>query len=170
MDSFRPIERTRSRLDFGEDDDTLASEPVSEPPALPKFEVTKGQFHVFTWLASSEGSGDFSMAGDRLGTALQEVQKLLLKESHPKDRKAYKAAFMEAKRNDASFESVRRTLEKLPTDTKPAQDWQKYITVFLRDAVEMYQFFLPLDCQAPPVACFWAALQRIADVSSTQRF
>lgn len=147
---------------YSDDDaETLVSEASSVPVILPDLELTKDQFHVFTWLASTSNSEDRSVSAVRLGKALEEVQKLLLRESHPIDRKEYKSAFIEGKRNKSSYQSVRDALEALPTTTKAALEWKKSVTGFVKDFVDIFQFFLPLDCQATAAACFWAAIHRM---------
>ncbi|KAF4541778.1 Mg2+ transporter protein CorA-like/Zinc transport protein ZntB [Lasiodiplodia theobromae] len=46
---------------YSDDDaETLVSEPSSVPVILPDLELTKDQFHVFTWLASTSNSEDRS--------------------------------------------------------------------------------------------------------------
>ncbi|KAL1643156.1 hypothetical protein SLS58_005125 [Diplodia intermedia] len=150
--------------DYDDDTDTLISEPTTEPVEFPDFELSKGHFHVFTWLARPSNGEDGSISAVRLAKALEEVQKLLLKESHPVDRKGYRSAFIEGKRNKPSYRSVRDALEALPTPTKEAQDWKRSVTGFAKDFVDIFQFYLPLDCQAPAAACFWAALRRMLDV------
>ncbi|EKG15467.1 Mg2+ transporter protein CorA-like/Zinc transport protein ZntB [Macrophomina phaseolina MS6] len=150
-----------------DDSDTLFSEASDEALDWPGSDGSKSQFHAFTWLSNTTDKNDVPAMEGRLDRALEEVQKLLLKESHPRDRRAYKTAFFEGRKGRLSYHSVKLAIEKMPKDSKEEQDWHRNIAGFIRDLVAIFQFFLPLDYDAPVASCVWAALQRIAETPRT---